>query len=145
MRYDLLQVRIELDSDTFFYHHMTNEAYPQAITADEAAAGFQRLLIDGIGDPMASMIYVVPVPVVAKILDSSDVLVKIYDLDGKVVYSHRRWGRDSRLTPLEERSWYPIHSPMPDANLVIDNYKTGRVKGIFEDEIIGFAFKYRAV
>jgi hypothetical protein len=140
----LLRVRIELDSDTFFYYHMTSEAYPQAMTADESAAGFQRLLIDGIGDPMGSRIHVVPVPVVARILDSSDVLIKIYDLDGRVAYSHRRWGRDSRLTPLDERSWYPIHTPMPDFSLLIDNYKTGRVPGMFEDEIIGFAFKHRA-
>jgi len=116
------------------------------MTADESAAGFQRLLIDGIGDPMASRIRVVPVPVVAKILDSSDVLVKIYDLGDreKVAYSHRRWGRDSRLTSLEHRSWNAIHMPMPDFSLLVDNYKTGRVPGMFEDEIIGFAFKYRA-
>jgi hypothetical protein len=125
---------------------MTNEAYPQAISADEAAAGFQRLLIDGIGDPMASRICVVPVPVVAKILDSSDVLVKIYDLRDrkKVAYSHRRWGRDSRLTPLETREWNAIHFPMPDFGLLIDNYKTGRIPGMFEDEIIGFPFRYSA-
>jgi len=119
--------------------------YPQDISTDESALGFQRLLVDGIGDPMGSRINIVPVPVVARILDSSDVLIKINDLSGKVAYSHRRWGRDSRLTALEDRDWYPIHSPIPDANLVIDNYKTGRVKGMFEDEIVGFKFSYRVV
>lgn len=138
------QVHYRLGSDTFYYHNMTSDTYPQAITADESAVGFQCLLIDGIGDPMGSRIQVVPVPVVAKILDSSDVLVKICDDRGQIVYSHRRWGRDNRNTPLDRRSWYVIHSAMPDANLLIDNYKTGRVKGMFEDEIIGFAFQYRA-
>jgi hypothetical protein len=122
---------------------MTNETYAQAMTEDESSEGFQGLLIDGIGDPMAGNIQVVPAPVVAVILDSSNVLIKTYDHRGKVGYSHRRWGRDSRATALEHRDWYPIHSPMPDASLVIDNYKTGGVKGMFEDEIIGFVFKYR--
>ena|ERR1700722_19505450 len=122
---------------------MTNGTYPQDITSDELSLGFQRFLIDGIGDPMASRIYVVPVQVVAKILDSSDVLIKQFDLEGRVRYTHKRWGQDSRHTPLEHRSWYSIHSPTPDANLVIDNYKTGRVKGMFEDEIVGFPFRYR--
>ena len=122
---------------------MTREPYPPDISADESALGFQRLLIDGIGDPMGSRIQVVPVPVVARILDSSDVLIKIYDHRDRVSYSHRRWGRDSRNTALEHRSWYPIHSPIPDAELVIDNYKTGRVPGMFEDDIIGFKFSYR--
>jgi len=118
--------------------------YPQEMTADEISAGFQHLLIDGIGDLMASQIHVVPVPVVAKILDSSDVLIKVYDHRERVGYRHQRWGRDSRCTPLEHRSWYPIHGAMPDFKLVIDNYKTGRVPGIYEDEIIGFPFHYRA-
>jgi hypothetical protein len=125
---------------------MTDEAFPQAISPDELSAGFQRLLIDGVGDPTASkMRPVVPIPVVAKILDSSDVLVKIYDLRDrkKVAYSHRRWGRNQHDTELDHRSWYAIHSPIPDANLVIDNYKTGRVKGMYEDEIVGFRFRYR--
>ena len=78
-------------------------------------------------------------------LDSSDILIKIYDLRGNTAYSHRRWGRDSRLTSLEHRSWCPIHSPIPDAGPVIDNFKNGRVKGMFEDDIIGFPFKYKAV
>jgi hypothetical protein len=34
---------------------------------------------------------------------------------------------------------------IPDAALVIDNFKTGRVPGIFEDEIVGFPFKYTVV
>jgi hypothetical protein len=123
---------------------MKDEPFPQDITADESVLGFQRLLIDGIGDPMASLVHVIPVPVVAKILDSSDVLIKIYDHHGELAYAHRRWGRDSRTTALEHRAWYPIHPPMPDASLVIDNYKTGRVKGMFEDDIVGFAFRYRA-
>ena len=122
---------------------MKDDFYPQEISADEAALGFQRLLIDGIGDLRASMIYVVPVPVVAKILDSSDVLIKIYDSNRKVAFSHKRWGRDRRIDTLDVRRWFPIHAPIGDARLVIDNYKTGRMKGMFEDEIIGFPFKYR--
>ena len=124
---------------------MKNNPYPQDISEEEAALGFQHLLVDGIGDPMGSRIDIIAVPIVSKVLDSSDILIKIYDLQGKTAYSHRRWGRDSRLTPLEHRSWCPIHSPIPDAKLVIDNFKTGRVKGMFEDDIIGFAFKCKVV
>jgi hypothetical protein len=136
---DNWQTKIEAS----FYHPMTNDTYPQDISADESALGFQSLLIDGIGDLMASRIHVVPVPVVAKILDSSDVLIKLYNLNGKIVYSHRRWGRDSRHTSLDHRSWYPILSPVPDAHIVIDNFKTGGVKGLFDEEIIGFPFHQR--
>jgi hypothetical protein len=127
-----------------FYHHMTSDTYPQDMSADESALGFRRLLIDGVGDPMAGRVQVVPVPVVARILDSSDVLIKIYDLRGKVAYSHRRWGRNQHHTNLEHRSWCAIFSPMADANQVIDNFKTGRITGLYEDEVVGFPFSYRA-
>lgn len=122
---------------------MTTNPFPQDISADESAAGFQRLLIDGIGDPMASRINIVPVPIVARILDTTDVLVKIYNLNGEIAYSHRRWGRDSKLTALEHRRWHAIHTPGPNALAIIDNFKTKEVKGMFEDEIIGFKFNYR--
>lgn len=122
---------------------MTSEPYPQDISKDDSALGFQRLLIDGIGDPMSGQIPVASVPVVAKILSSSDVLIKQFDLNGRIKYAHKRWGRDNRHTTLEHRGWYSIHPPNSDASQLIDNFKTGRVKGLFEDEIFGFQFHYR--
>src|SRR5580692_10148030 len=57
---------------------------PQEISQDESRLGFELRLIDGIGALRGSQITPIPVPLVAKVLSSSDILIKIYDHKGGV-------------------------------------------------------------
>jgi len=70
---------------------MPDDYFPQEMTANEKTLGFQLLVLEGFGLPDAS-VDLAQVPVVAKRLSPSDVLVKVCR-DGLMFYSHRRFGR----------------------------------------------------
>jgi hypothetical protein len=122
---------------------MTDQDYPQEISPDEARVGFRRLLIDGIGSLMGSMINPTPVPVVATILSSSDILIKICDPFGNVVYSHRRWGRPKDGIGMDE--WIPVFNPVADWQQFLRDYNAGTHPEMFTDRIQSKAFRYRKI
>jgi len=105
---------------------MPDEYFPQEITANERALGFQLLILEGFGLPDAP-VELTEVPVVAKRLNSSDVLLKICR-DRLMFYSHQRFcrpvGAERAETPLHPR-WFLVQSAIPVAETAIANFKNG--------------------
>jgi hypothetical protein len=123
---------------------MKNEDYPQDISPQETELKFERLLIDGIGALMGSQIAPKPVPVVARVLSPSDVLIKIYDLKESIRYSHRRWGYSKTLGNPNNCRWYPLGTPIPDLKQFVIDFSFEAHEEMFRDDIAGVSFKYRA-
>jgi hypothetical protein len=120
---------------------MNDPDYPQEISQDEARLGFQHLLIDGIGPVMGSVIHPIPVPVYACVLSSSDILLKIYDIDGNVRYSHRRWGRYGG----HRNDWSPLASPYVDYRQFFELFNAGTHPEMFSEKIEPASFTYTKV
>lgn len=59
---------------------MKDRGYPQDITEAEADMKFQRLLVQGIGNWKDGRMLSKSVPVVARILGPTDVIIKVFDL-----------------------------------------------------------------
>jgi hypothetical protein len=120
---------------------MNIDEYPQDISQDEARLGFQLLLVDGIGALMGSRINPVPVPIVACVLSSSDILVKIFDLNGNVRYSHRRWG--TYTDGVDMKDWIPVFSPCADLRQFFLEYNAGTHREAFPNRISPCSFTFR--
>jgi hypothetical protein len=120
---------------------MNIDEYPQDISPDEARLGFRLLLVDGIGALMGSRINPVPVPIVACVLSSSDILVKIYNLTGNIRYSHRRWGSYTDGVGMTE--WIPVLTPCADLKQFILDYNAGTHQEAFPGKIHSSPFTYR--
>jgi hypothetical protein len=104
--------------------------YPQDVTEDEAALGFARWIIPSIldRDTIAGMFGVRGLRpfVVAKILSSYEVLVKISNMEGQgVVYSHRIYGTYGEEC---EADWMPIGNPIKDAGIYLQELKSGAIE-----------------
>jgi hypothetical protein len=123
---------------------MTNEDYPQEMSQNESDLGFRLLLIEGIGALMGSRLNPVPVPVVAFVLSSSDILVNIYDLNGKILYSHRRFGH-LKGSPAKRNEWRPIANPVLDAKQLIYDFSFNAHREFFTHETVPVEFTYRPV
>jgi hypothetical protein len=122
---------------------MKDDYYPQEISQKESALGFRLLLIEGIGALMGSQIRPVPVPVVACVLSSSDVLVKIRAENGRVAYSHRRFGCSKR-TPYRRRpEWSPVSLPVSNAQKLISDFKSNIHTENFPQSVNPFPFKFK--
>ncbi|MGO9586301.1 MAG: hypothetical protein ACLP2Y_08905 [Limisphaerales bacterium] len=122
-----------------------HQDYPQDISPDESELKFGRFLIDGIVPLIGSGIFPPePVPVVARILSSSDVVVKIYDLRGGVAYSHRRWGYSRKHGRSSSCAWFPLDKPMKDVKQLFFDFSFGVHPETFRGDIVGVKFKYRA-
>ena|SRR5437879_5608286 len=119
---------------------MSASEYPQAATEEERELGFRKIELfeDGtMGRPAV---------VIAKILSSSDVLVKIFDSNGDVKYSHRRWGNYKFLvkkTPV----WKPIFSPMDweSVPIFVQEFGFQTSHGLLGDDIVGVPFEYKII
>jgi hypothetical protein len=105
---------------------MPDEYFPQEMTVNERALGFQLLILEGFGLPDAP-VNLAPVPVVAKRLNSSDVLLKICR-DGLMFYSHQRFcrplGAERAETPSPPR-WFLVQSASPVAEIAIAQFENG--------------------
>jgi hypothetical protein len=87
------------------------------ISDEEKLLGFEVILIQ---DPSWNMVHApAVVPVVAKILNSSDVVLKIM-LFGQPAFSHRRfgWMREAKMLNLPPE-WNPVGNPYPDAQIAV--------------------------
>ncbi|MGO8696859.1 MAG: hypothetical protein ACLQVY_03970 [Limisphaerales bacterium] len=114
--------------------------YPQEISTLEARWGFELLLIEGIGDLMAGQRNPIPVPVVAKILTASDILIKVFELKRRVMYSHRRFGHFKRIP---RNFWTPLSHLQEDLRQFIFDFNAGTQGESFGYEIVPARFKYR--
>jgi hypothetical protein len=124
---------------------MKDEEHPQDISTEESDLKFERLLIDGIGAPLGSQVSPVPVPVVARVLSPSDVIIKICDLKGRVRYSHRRWGYRKPPGSPESCQWRQVGlAPILDPKQLISDYSSGVHEEFFTNGFVAAPFSYRA-
>jgi hypothetical protein len=114
--------------------------YPQEISAGESRWGFESLLIEGIDALQSGQTNPPPVPVVARILSSSDILIKVYELRRRIVYSHRRWGHYHKT---RRNCWTPLSHLQGDLRQFMYDYNAGTHQEIFGEEIEPAQFKYR--
>jgi hypothetical protein len=123
----------------------TGRGYPQEISQDESFLGFEPLLIEGIGDLEADWENPVSAPVVAKILSSSDILLKIFSPVWPVAYSHRRWGYSKRWGNPNIYEWHALGSPVGDAGQLISDFSFQVHKEPVRQDIIGKPFKFTKI
>lgn len=121
------------------YMSEEHQEYPQDVSKDEAFQKFQLLLIDGMGGLTSSQTF----PVVARILSSSDVLVKTNNFRGQVVYSHRRWGRTKTTATTEPCRWFPMNTSIVDFKQLIADFSFGNAEEMFPGSIVGSPFVYK--
>ena len=124
---------------------LKDRGYPQDITEAEADMKFQRLLIQGIGNWKDGRMSSKSVPVVARILSPADVIIKVFDLIGRVRYVHWRYGYFESLRGLKltaKFTWEILLPIAADARLLISDFDSGVHKKGFAGEFIGVPFKY---
>ena len=85
-----------------------------------------------------------PVPVVVRILGSTDVLIKLSDLIGRVRYEHWRHGYFESLGGLRGTAWQPLPPPATDARQLIFDFDFGVHKKGFAGDVVGVPFDFRA-
>jgi hypothetical protein len=119
-----------------------DEGYPQDISAAEADLKFQRLLLEGMGNWKDGTMLSSPVPVVARILSPSDVLVKALDCAGRVAYGHWRWGFSKSLG---YSGWHSLSTPTPDARQLIYDFSFNVHQERCPNDVSGVPFKYRGI
>jgi hypothetical protein len=122
-----------------------DEGYPQDISPDEADLKFQRLLIEGMGLWKDGKMSSEPVPVVARILSPSDVLIKAWDCVGRITYWHWRWGFSKSFSGLRSCSWHSLSTPTPDARQLIYDFSFGAHNERCPNDVSEVPFKYGAV
>jgi hypothetical protein len=105
---------------------MPDEYFPQEMTARERDLGFELLVLEGFGLPEACA-DLVEVPVVAKRLNSSDVLLKVCR-DGLMFYSHQRFCQPLgavNTAASQQPRWFLMQSAMPAPEVAIARFKNG--------------------
>jgi hypothetical protein len=98
--------------------------YPQNITSDEARLGFSLHLIGGLDEYSPDRW----IPVVCKVLSSSDIVVKTAGFIDGVMYSHRRFGvMDTGVVRSRERTpdWNPVGNPYATCEQAVFEAETG--------------------
>ena len=112
--------------------------YPDTATEDEKDLGFQKLEIAQMGSLRQ------PEVVIARVLSPSDVLVKIFNLEGEIVYSHRRWGYSKTIGESDSKKWFPLFAPISKdkAEILIQEYDFHPQKEVFEGDTVGVPFKF---
>jgi len=123
---------------------LKDRGYPQDITEAEADMKFQRLLVQGIGNWKDGRMSSKSVPVVARILSESDVIVKLCKPFGRIYYAHWRYGYFESLRGLKRATWEPLLPLAADARRLISDFDSGVHKKGFAGELIGVPFKYHA-
>ena len=119
---------------------MSASEHPQEATEEEREIGFQKIELTGAGAIGRTAV------VIAKILSPSDILIKIFDSNGDVKYSHRRWGYYKFLlkkTPV----WKPIFSPMDweSVPIFVQEFGFQTSHGLLGDDIVGVPFEYKVI
>jgi hypothetical protein len=117
--------------------------YTQDISPSESFLGFQRMLVDGIGDLMDLQALPTPVPIVAKVLNSSDILIKVLNPHGKPAFSHRRWGFDL-VTGRALLRWIPIGKTADPAQYISD-FSFDVCDAMLSRDIVGENFTFRVL
>jgi hypothetical protein len=124
---------------------------PQDISEDEADLGFQKLVIQGM-EPAAEIGHLFQAPVspvlVACILSSYEILLKILDLEGGVEYSHLQFGSFTIAggeNMEDEPDWSPVDVPCKDAAMFLQEYGVGihKTHGHPINFFSSVEFKYR--
>jgi hypothetical protein len=123
---------------------LKGRGYPQDITEKEAEMKFQRLLVQGIGNWEDGRMSSKSVPVVARILSPTDVIIKVFDLTGRIRYVHWRHGYFESLRGLFRAAWQPLLPLTADAKQLISDFDSGVHKRGFAGEVIGVPFDFRA-
>jgi len=126
------------------YGKLKDRGYPQDITEPEADVKFQRLLVQGIGNWKDGQMSSKPVPVVVRILSPTDVIIKVFDLIGRIRYVHWRHGYFESLRGLKSSAWQPLSPPTADAKQLIFDFDSGVHKKGFAGDVIGVPFNFRA-
>lgn len=88
--------------------HAEHPDYPLGITSAEARLGFELKLVGGLDDYNPDRW----IPVVCKVLSSSDIVVKTKGFGDGVMYSHRRFGvMDLGFPSKKSPEWNPVGNP----------------------------------
>lgn len=122
---------------------MQEQHYPREISPDELDLAFQRLLIDGIGSMVDGEVSCERVPVVARVLSPSDIVIKIYDLRGQVRYSHERWGYVKEIGSPRSCSWHEMSIPVEDPRVLIFDPRMRIEHAGYRDDVVGVPFQYQ--
>jgi hypothetical protein len=122
-----------------------DDRYPQDISPDESDLKFQRLLIEGFGAWKEGRMSAKPVPVVARILSPSDVLVKVWDPTGLVRYAHWRSGYSKSVGSRKNCHWHSLSTPTADASQLICDFSFQAHEERCPNDVIGVPFEYQAV
>ena len=123
---------------------MKDEGYPQDISPDETELKFTRLLIEGFGVWKDGRLSSEPVPVVARILSPSDVLVKVWDPTGSVRYAHWRAGYSKSVGSRKNCHWHSLSTPTADARQLVYDFSFDAHEERCRNDVMGVAFKYQA-
>ncbi len=116
---------------------MASEEYPLELTEEEADLGFQRLWIEGFA---VGNIYPKPVPVIARVMSSYDVLIKCRSrLDGEIHYTHQRHGYRVLGGEKTRTDWRPMSGPHKDARMFLHEYELDLRKDVWRD-VVGVPF-----
>jgi len=83
------------------------------------------------------------VPIIAKILNSSDILIKVLNPDRKLVFSHRRWGFDL-VTGRALVRWIPI-GKTADPGQYISDFSFDVHGAMLSRDIVGEKFTYKVL
>jgi hypothetical protein len=86
--------------------NQSDAEYARDISDDDVSLGFERIEIPRSEEYGGGF-----VPVLARILSSSDILVKTFDYHGGVQYAHRRWGYSRLDSTIEDLDWNPLEPP----------------------------------
>jgi hypothetical protein len=124
---------------------MRDEGYPQDISPDESELKFVRLLIEGFGVWKDGRMSGEPVPVVARILSPSDVLIKVWDPTGLVRYAHWRSGYSKSVGSRKNCHWHSLSTPTADARQLIYDFSFEAHEERCRNDVTGVPFKYQAV
>ena len=123
--------------------HAKDKGYPQDVTSEESELKFQRLLIEGFGVWKDGRMLGDSVPVVARILSPSDVLVKVWDPMGLVRYAHWRAGYYKSFGDPKKCHWHSLSTPAADARQLICDFSFGVHEERCRNDCVGVPFKYR--
>lgn len=128
---------------------MESNEYPQTLTEDERDLGFRLRVFDGLWEwkrfPDGKL---VQPAVVARILSSFEILVKICDLDDSIYFTHQRHGCLKCHLITTEPGWHPASGPYKDAAMFIHEYEVGLDKLPVDEAgfpFIAANFNYRDV
>jgi hypothetical protein len=123
-----------------------NEEHPQSISPLEDELGFRLQPIGGLASSPLQRSQAKLV--VALRLSSSEILLKAYNLDGKICYHYKKYGY--RVLPGGQETryqWYPVSSEWEDPKEILDMYRAG-IKTMWEKavgQIHGVPYPFQAV